>query len=59
MPCIFFMKLTEELGDALNISNTPTLVLHCCNDIGLWGRGFVMEISNKFGAKVQNEYRKF
>lgn len=31
-------------------SNRPSIVCHVCNDIGAWGSGFVVAISNKWAA---------
>lgn len=35
-------------GDATNpIDNGNKVIVHICNDIGAWGKGFVMAISKK------------
>lgn len=32
------------------------LIIHICNDIGKWGRGFVLSLSNKW-KEPENEYK--
>lgn len=41
------------IGDATNpIGDGPKIIAHVVNDVGAWGRGFVLEISKKWpGAK--------
>lgn len=42
-------SLTYVKGDATQPAGTdPKLLIHCCNDIGLWGAGFVMAISRRW-----------
>jgi O-acetyl-ADP-ribose deacetylase (regulator of RNase III) len=43
---------TEPQGDGLKI------IVHCCNDVGGWGAGFVMAISDKW-KKPEKDYRKW
>ncbi|WP_431122267.1 macro domain-containing protein [Flagellimonas flava] len=46
-------------GDATNPSDDkPKIIVHICNDIGGWGKGFVMAISKKW-KDPENEYRKW
>lgn len=40
---------TQPEGDGVK------LIIHCCNDIGAWGKGFVLAI-NKRWIKPMNEY---
>jgi O-acetyl-ADP-ribose deacetylase (regulator of RNase III) len=35
------------IGDATTPIKTPAIIAHVCNDIGAWGRGFVMALSAK------------
>jgi hypothetical protein len=41
---------TAPQGDGLK------LVVHCCNNIGAWGAGFVMAISNKWPAPYEQYF---
>lgn len=44
-------------GDAtLPVGNGNKLIVHCCNDIGGWGRGFVLALSARW-SKPEEEYR--
>lgn len=44
-------------GDATSpIGKGPRIIAHICNDIGGWGKGFVMALSKKWKAPEQ-EYR--
>lgn len=43
---------TAPKGDGLK------LILHCCNDIGVWGAGFVMALSNKW-TRPEQLYRRW
>lgn len=46
-------------GDATNPAGKDNrIVCHVCNDIGGWGRGFVLSLSNKWSTP-ENEYRKW
>ncbi|MPY66534.1 macro domain-containing protein [Deinococcus sp. SDU3-2] len=43
------MTLTYVTGDATEPGGTgPRLLVHVCNDIGAWGRGFVLALSKRF-----------
>lgn len=52
--------ITYLKGDATNPIGTieHKYIVHCCNDIGAWGKGFVLAISNKW-KKPEREYRKW
>ncbi|KPH11823.1 macro domain-containing protein [Chryseobacterium sp. ERMR1:04] len=54
------MKTINYLkGDATNPqANGNKIIIHICNDIGGWGKGFVMAISKKW-KKPENEYREW
>lgn len=43
---------TEPVGDGYK------LIIHCCNDLGLWGAGFVLALSNKWEAP-EKEYTEW
>jgi O-acetyl-ADP-ribose deacetylase (regulator of RNase III) len=46
-------------GDATNpIGNDKKLIVHICNDIGGWGKGFVLAISKKW-KKPEQQYREW
>ena len=51
------MSITYISGDATNpIGDGLKIIPHVCNDIGAWGRGFVLALSAKWRAPEQ-EYR--
>jgi O-acetyl-ADP-ribose deacetylase (regulator of RNase III) len=53
-PAITYVK-----GDATNPrADGNKIVIHVCNDIGVWGAGFVMAVSNKWQTP-EMEYRKW
>lgn len=39
------MTLHYLIGDALQPVKTPAIIPHICNDLGLWGSGFVVAVS--------------
>jgi O-acetyl-ADP-ribose deacetylase (regulator of RNase III) len=43
---------TAPVGDGLKI------IAHCCNNIGAWGAGFVVALSNKW-ERPEREYRRW
>lgn len=42
------MTITYLTGDATEPVKKPALIMHVCNDIGGWGRGFVLALSKKW-----------
>lgn len=40
--------ITYLVGDATRPVATPALIMHVCNDIGGWGRGFVLALSARW-----------
>ncbi|MCS3867495.1 O-acetyl-ADP-ribose deacetylase (regulator of RNase III) [Chryseobacterium ginsenosidimutans] len=54
------MKTIQYLkGDATNPqAEGNKIIVHICNDIGGWGKGFVMAISKRW-KKPENEYREW
>ena len=52
-------KIKYVKGDATAPKGTDNrLIIHCCNDIGGWGSGFVLAISKRWKAPEQ-EYRSW
>jgi O-acetyl-ADP-ribose deacetylase (regulator of RNase III) len=46
-------------GDATNPQGLGNkLIVHICNDIGAWGKGFVLAISKKW-KEPEKEYREW
>ncbi len=44
-------------GDATQPEGTgPRILVHVCNDVGAWGRGFVLAVSRRWGAP-ERQYR--
>jgi O-acetyl-ADP-ribose deacetylase (regulator of RNase III) len=47
-------KITYKIGDATNpISDGNKIIVHVCNDIGGWGKGFVVAISKRWKQPEQ------
>jgi O-acetyl-ADP-ribose deacetylase (regulator of RNase III) len=47
------------VGDATNpLARGPKIIAHICNDIGKWGKGFVMAVSSKWPI-VRAEYLRW
>nr|WP_218025660.1 hypothetical protein [Capsulimonas corticalis] len=43
------MSITYTIGDATDPPrDEPGIIVHVCNDIGAWGKGFVMAISKRW-----------
>lgn len=42
---------TQPIGDGKKV------IVHCCNDLGLWGAGFVMALSRRWKAPEQMYHR--
>jgi O-acetyl-ADP-ribose deacetylase (regulator of RNase III) len=50
-------KINYIKGDATNPQGSGTkLILHCCNDKGAWGAGFVLALSKKWN-EPEEQYR--
>jgi len=50
-------KMTYQVGDATNPQTQGNkLVIHCCNNVGAWGKGFVLAISKKW-PNAEKAYR--
>jgi len=53
------MRLSYVTGDATAPMGTDNrLIIHCCNNIAVWGGGFVLAVSKQWKAP-ENEYRKW
>ncbi len=56
---IELMPINYLKGDATNpTSDSTKIIVHICNDVGGWGKGFVMAISKKW-KEPEAEYRKW
>ena len=56
LPVIPISYLT---GDATHpVGDGPKILVHVCNDIGAWGRGFVVAISRRW-PEPEKHYRKW
>ena len=54
---IQIMPITYIIGDATDPPrNNPGIIVHVCNDIGQWGRGFVLAVSQRW-KQPEHEYR--
>lgn len=42
------MSLEYRKGDATLTQFDKTIIVHCCNDIGAWGAGFVVPLGHQF-----------
>jgi len=52
-------KLAYKRGDATAPEEDgPKVIVHICNDIGRWGKGFVMALSRRWSAPA-SEYRRW
>ena len=51
------MEIKYIIGDATQpIGEGPKLIVHICNDVGAWGRGFVLALSNRW-PMAEQRYR--
>ena len=51
------MQITYLKGDAtVPLGDEPKVIVHVCNDIGAWGKGFVLAISKRW-PKPEQSYR--
>lgn len=56
---IDLMPIKYIQGDATNPADTKTkIIIHVCNDVGGWGKGFVMAISKRW-KQPEAEYRNW
>jgi O-acetyl-ADP-ribose deacetylase (regulator of RNase III) len=53
------MTITYVRGDATNpLGPGNKIIVHCCNDQGGWGKGFVLALSRKWSAP-EEAYRRW
>ncbi|MFC1622388.1 macro domain-containing protein [Patescibacteria group bacterium] len=53
------MNINYIKGDATKpTTKLPKIIVHICNDIGAWGAGFVLALSQRW-AEPEAEYRKW
>lgn len=50
------MTIHYKVGDATRPDERNAVLVHCCNNIGGWGSGFVLAINNTFGYGPRNDY---
>lgn len=51
------MNIHYHMGDATQpIGEGPKIIVHVCNDIGGWGRGFVLALSKRW-LEPERQYR--
>jgi len=52
-------QIRYVIGDATDqeVVDSPKIIAHVCNDIGLWGRGFVVAVSNRW-PEPEQRYRQ-
>ena len=51
------VSIQYVLGDATQPEGTgPRILVHVCNDVGAWGRGFVLAVSRRWAAP-ERQYR--
>lgn len=51
------MTITYLTGDATQPVKRPALIMHVCNDVGGWGRGFVLALSKRW-PEPERVYRE-
>lgn len=51
-------EIRYVVGDATQPDAEPAIVAHVCNDRGLWGKGFVMAISQRF-PEAEKAFRRW
>ena len=52
-------ELFYGTGDAtLPVGTSPCIIAHICNDIGAWGKGFVMPLAKRYPA-AEIQYREW
>lgn len=53
------MSLTYETGDATQPTGpAPQIIAHICNDVGGWGAGFVLAISQRW-SDPEDQYQRW
>lgn len=53
------MPIEYVVGDATNpYGDGPRIIVHVCNDVGAWGRGFVVALSRRW-PEAERRYRSW
>lgn len=53
------MPIVYQVGDATQPQGSgPKIISHICNDVGGWGRGFVVAVSNRW-KEPESDYRRW
>jgi len=52
--------ITYVTGDATDVAHVPgkKIIAHVCNDIGRWGKGFVLSVSRRW-PEPEKAYRQW
>ncbi|MCI0539183.1 MAG: macro domain-containing protein [Verrucomicrobiales bacterium] len=51
------MQITYQTGDATRpVGSGPEIIVHVCNDVGGWGKGFVVAVSRRW-PQPEQRYR--
>ena len=51
------MNITYQVGDATRpAGDHPKIIVHICNDVGGWGKGFVVAVSRRW-PEAERRYR--
>lgn len=51
------MNINYTIGDATDpLRDRPGVIVHVCNDIGAWGKGFVMALSQRW-TQPEHDFR--
>jgi hypothetical protein len=54
--------LKEVFGDCLTFEHRDpsktAIVIHCCNNLGAWGSGFVIALNERFGTEPRKIYKE-
>ena len=51
------MRSTDyTIGNATQPEGRPAIIVHVCNDVGAWGRGFVLALSRRW-PEPERRYR--
>lgn len=50
------MKIEYKVGDATKPDEYGAVIVHCCNDLGRWGSGFVLALNRAFGQGPRDRY---
>lgn len=51
-------SINYTIGDATQPEGRPAIIVHVCNDVGAWGRGFVLALSRRW-PEPERRYREW